>query len=87
MTVAARRPHVLEVPRAEIVGELMDLQTFATDAITANGAALQLVLRLPPGPWRDELQRTHHDAHDALSALREAIRTRTSTYEHAPARA
>lgn len=80
-TNGTRRPVVIEVERHELVGRLMDEQALAVEAIEANGAALQLVLRLPPGPWRDELQRCHHDAHERLVALLASVRLATGVYE------
>ncbi len=69
-----RRPVRLEVDRAELVERFMEAQALAASAIDANGYALQQVLRLPAGPWRSDLQRAHHEAHDRLVALISELR-------------
>lgn len=76
-----RRPVVIEITKAELVGDLMNAQARATTAIDANGFALEQVLRLPAGPWRSELQAAHIAAHDALVALLVELRLRTGIYE------
>lgn len=78
---AARRPVHVEVPRAELVGRLMDFQTLAEEAIDANGASLQTVLRLPAGPWRDEMSVAHHATHDRLVALLMELRLSSGRYD------
>lgn len=80
----ARRRVRIEVDRHELVGGLMDAQALAEEAIDANGASLEVVLRLPPGPWRDELQRAHIAAHDALKALLKQARLMAGTYDGLP---
>lgn len=76
-----RRPIVLEVPQAELVGNLCDWQALAEEAVDANGAALQTTLRLPAGPWRDELQAAHIYAHDRLKALLTELRFAAGIYD------
>jgi hypothetical protein len=73
--------HVIEVPKNELVGELMDFETLTFEAIDANGYALQQVRRLPPGPWRDELMRAHIAAHDASQKLITRLRMAVGRYE------
>jgi hypothetical protein len=92
MTVATRNGHKtggpqlkLLVPQHELVGDVMDWQALAEEAIDANGASLETVLRLPPGPWRDELQRAHHYAHDRLLALLIELRMAAGKYDGRPA--
>ena len=80
--VRPRRPVVVAVPRAELVGRWMDVQGLTVRAIDANGASLQQVLRLPPGPWRDELMRAHHFAHDQLIEVLAAARMAAGVYEN-----
>lgn len=41
-----RRPVVIAVPRAELVGSLMDVQTLAAEGMDAVGDALQAIERL-----------------------------------------
>ena len=62
-------PERITLPRAELVGNLMDLQVLAEEAIDANGASLQQVMRMPAGPWRDEMQRAHIAAHQSMKRL------------------
>ena len=76
-----RRPVVVAVSRADLVGRWMDVQDLTVRAIEANGASLEQVLRLPPGPWRDELQRAHHFAHDQLIEVLAAARMAAGVYE------
>lgn len=79
--------HVIEVERHELVGRLMDLQSLAAEAIDANGASLQTVLRLPPGPWRTEMQMAHIATHEALVKLIAEVRMATGRYDGRPDRA
>lgn len=81
VSAPARRPTRVAVDRHELVGELIDYQTLANDAMSANGAGLQMALRLPEGVWRSELQRTHHDVHDALVQLIARLRAAAGDYD------
>lgn len=91
MTVVALRPHraakpggarhVVEIERHELVGLVMDAQALASAAIDANGYSLQTVLRLPSGPWRQEMQAAHHDTHKALVALLKELRMAAGRYD------
>lgn len=96
MTVATRLTNgrkpggparTLTVPQAEIVGAVMDWQALAEEARDANGTSLQTVLRLPAGPWRDEMQAAHHFTHERLTALLRALRTAAGHYDGRPERA
>lgn len=83
-TINARRPrmHQVTVDRHALVGDLMDLEALAREAVHANGCSLATVLRLPAGPWRDEMQAAHHATHDALVALYNAARMAAGRYDH-----
>ena len=59
---AARRPVRMEVDRHELVGQMLDFETLAHEALDEYGYALQSVCRLPAGPMAFE-------ARDALKAL------------------
>lgn len=83
-TKGKRRPVFVNVDRSELVGRFMDASSLATEAIRANGAALEVVLRLPAGPWRDELQHAHHFAHDRLVALLAELRVASGIYDGRP---
>ena len=79
-----RRPVRMEVDQHELVGLCMDLETLATEAITANGYSLQTVLRLPAGTWRTEMQTAHIDTHDRLVRLLNAARLAAGRYDGRP---
>ncbi len=81
---APRRPVLLEIPRSELVGSVMDWQCLAIAAIEANGASLPTVLRLPAGPWRDEMSIAHHATHDRLVALLAELRMAAGRYDGRP---
>lgn len=76
-----RRPVHISVPRHELVGRVMDQIALAEEAVVANGASLEQVLRLPAGPWRQELQIAHHATHDALVALLVELRMSAGRYD------
>lgn len=82
-----RRPVRVEIDRHALVGQLMDQISLAEEARDANGASLQTVLRLPPGPWRQEMQAAHHFTHDRLTRLLSALREAAGTYDGRPDRA
>lgn len=79
-----RRPVRVEIDCHKLVGELMEQQCLAIAAIEANGASLQQVLRLPAGPWRDEMSLAHHATHDALVALLSELRMAAGRYDGRP---
>ena len=83
-TNGKRRPVEIAVERSELVGRLMDAASLAAEAITANGASLQTVQRLPAGPWRTEMQMAHHFTHDRLTALLSELRTACGVYDKSP---
>ena len=83
-TNGTRRPVRIEVSRSEVVGEFMDLETLASEAIAANGYSLQTVMRLPVGPWRTEMQTAHIDTHDRLTRLLNAARLAAGRYDARP---
>ena len=79
-----RRPVRIEVSRSELVERICNWQALAEEAVDANGAALEQVLRLPAGPWRQELQLAHHHAHDRLVALLAELRYSAGIYDGRP---
>lgn len=91
MTVAARPTngkaatggprHVITVERHVLVGLFMDFEALASEAITANGYSLQTVLRLPAGPWRQEMQAAHIDTHERLVRLLNEARLAAGRYD------
>ena len=83
-TNGKRRPVRIEISQADVVGEFMDLETLASEAIAANGYSLQTVLRLPPGTWRTEMQAAHIDTHDRLTRLLNAARLAAGRYDARP---
>jgi len=76
-----RRPVLIQVPRNEIVGHVLDWQALAEEAITSNGYSLQTVMRLPAGPWRQELQAAHIATHDRLVALLADLRMAAGRFD------
>jgi hypothetical protein len=64
-----RQPVLIEVPRHELVGALMDWQALAQEAMDANGAALQILTRLVPDAVIYEAIRNTHDTHARLMQL------------------
>jgi len=80
-----RRPVHIEVAKNELVGTCMDLNTLATEAIYANGAAIEIALKaLPPSPERFAIQRALLDAHASLKRLVLEARAASARYESAP---
>ncbi len=80
-TNGTRRPVRIEVNQHELVGMCMDLETLATEAITANGYALQTVLGLLPGVIRSEAQRALIDTHERLVRLLDEARLAAGRYD------
>lgn len=76
-----RRPVHIEVNRHELVGMCMDFETLATEAIAANGYALQTVLGLLPGAIRSEAQRGLIDTHERLTRLLNEARLAAGRYD------
>lgn len=83
----SRRPVRVEIDRHELVGALMDQIALAEEAVDANGASLQQVLRLPVGPWRQEMQLAHIHTHDRLVALLAELRMAAGRFDGRPDRA
>jgi DNA-binding FadR family transcriptional regulator len=69
VTNGHRRPVVIEVERHQLVGDLMDWQALAQEAMYANGAALQILTRLEPDAAVYEAIRATHDTHARLMQL------------------
>lgn len=69
------------VQRSTLVHALMDLETLATEAISANGYALQTVMGLLPSEVRYEAQRALIDTHDRLVRLLNAARLSAGRYD------
>jgi hypothetical protein len=59
----------MTVERHQAVGEVMDAIALASDALLANGAAVQLLARMNAGPERNEALFASHDTHAALMQL------------------
>lgn len=69
-TNGSRRPVRIEVDQHEWVGQVMDWQSFVREAMYANAAGLQILMRMEP---KDavvyEAMRAHHDVHNNLAQL------------------
>lgn len=75
-----RRPRI-NVEQGQLMATCMNATALAREVIYANGAAVQNLQRLPPGPERDEAVRATHRVHDkAVQALNEWL-TATDRYE------
>lgn len=79
-----RRPTRVLIDRHELVGALLDWQALTQDAMVANGAALQLLMRQAPGASRDEAIRATHETHTALSGLLASLRRAAGDYDRRP---
>jgi hypothetical protein len=78
---SARRPVLIDVSQSDLVGLLLDLQTLASEAIDANGYALQTVLGLLSSAIRSEAQRGCIDTHERLVRLLNTARVAAGTYD------
>lgn len=67
-------PQLVALERHAIVGAVMDSIARVQDSIFANGAAIQLLRRMRPGPERNEALRAACDTHVVLSALLAELR-------------
>lgn len=78
-------PAQIVVEKNDIVGTCMDLNALATEAIYANGHAIQVALYgLPPSPERSAIQSALLDSHKALKALVVGARDASRRYETTP---
>jgi len=68
-TNGQRRPVRIEVERHQLVGDLMDWQALATEAMYANGAALQILTHVDKDAAVYEAIRSVHDTHARLMQL------------------
>jgi hypothetical protein len=64
-----RRPVRLEVDRHELVGQVLDWQALAAEALLTNGAALALLDGFPRDALVYEAIRATHDTHARLMQL------------------
>lgn len=71
---AQPRPVRILVDRHQVVGQVMDWQAMAQEAMYANGAALQILIRLDGDPLVYEAVRATHDTHARLSRLISELR-------------
>lgn len=69
-----RRPVQIAVDRHQLVGDLMDWQTLAREAMYANGAALQIINGFERDALVYEAIAATHDAHARLSRLVAVLR-------------
>jgi hypothetical protein len=77
-------PAHIRVEKGRLIAFCMDAQTLTRELIDANGAAIQNLLHLPPGPERDEAVRATHRVHEkAVAALNEWLAA-TDRYEQTP---
>lgn len=74
-------PHLLTVPRAQIVGDFMDAMSLASEAMFASGAALQLLRRLPASTAAEQALIAANDSHDRITALRDGLRAASGRYD------
>ena len=64
-----RRPALIEVQKHELVGDILDWQALAQEAMYANGAALQILTHVEPDVAIYEAIRATHDTHARLMQL------------------
>lgn len=74
----------IEVEQHELVGAFMDADSLAAEALFANGAAVQLLRRLPAGAAVEQAILATRDAQDALKALRTRVQTYSGRFDRNP---
>ena len=73
--------HRIEVERHEIVGAFMDAGSLVSEAMYANGAALQLLRRLPAGAAVEQALIATHDTSTRLSKAAAVLREWSGRYD------
>jgi predicted glycosyl hydrolase (DUF1957 family) len=68
-TNGQRRPVLVQVPKHQLVGQVMDWQALAQEAMYANGAALQILNGFERDAAVYEAMRAVHDTHNHLAQL------------------
>ena len=72
---------VIAVQQHDLVGDFMDADALAAEAMYANSAALQLLQRVPRDAAVEQAILAIHDTHDRLKALRRGLQTSSGRYD------